>query len=359
MKGRAHPIVSIEWRRTVNEWNCPVISDRFSYITLSHGNGGKLTHELIEIIFKKSFNNSYLNNAHDSAVLEIKNQRIAFTTDTYVINPIFFPGGDIGSLSINGTVNDLLMSGAEPFVISCGFVIEEGFLLSDLEKIACSMAEAAKAAHVNIVTGDTKVVEKGKADRIFINTSGVGIIKHNLDISAKSIKSGDKILISGDIGRHSIVILGEREKLTFESPIVSDTANLVVPVMALLKNVEVHCLRDLTRGGLATNICDLAKESGLNFEIYEKEIPITSVVQGVSEIMGYDPLYLANEGCFMAFLPEKDAHNALSILRSVGLSNSSIVGQVLDLGGRVFLENQVGSKRELMMLSGEMLPRIC
>ncbi len=343
----------------MNEWNCPLFYDSNDQIMLAHGNGGKLTYELIESLFKRHFNNHDFDTSHDSTVLDFNSKKIAFTTDSYVINPIFFPGGDIGSLSINGTVNDLLMSGAKPIAISCGFIIEEGFHFSELEKIVLSMKEASKKANVYIVTGDTKVVERGKVDKIFINTSGLGTIDHNLVISAKSIKKGDKILISGDIGRHSIAILGEREKLSFESPIISDSANLVAPVMSLVENTEIHCLRDLTRGGLATNICDLAKESGLNFEIYEKEIPINSIVQGVSEIMGYDPLYLANEGCFIAFLPEKDASKAITILRNTGFPFSSVIGMVQDFGGRAFLENKVGSKRELFMLSGEMLPRIC
>ena len=286
------------------QFSCPIPKSDYESILLAHGGGGKLMHQLIDKIFKAAFENPALETEHDGAVIRLDSDKLAFTTDSYVVNPLFFPGGDIGSLAINGTINDLAMCGARPLYISVGFIIEEGFPIDKLWRIVLSMRAAADNTGVKIVTGDTKVIDKGKGDGVFINTAGIGSIEHGLSIKPSSVKPGDMIILSGDIGRHGIAVMSQREGLTFETTIGSDCAPLAEPVMKLLRsNVEIHCLRDLTRGGLATALVEIANASGLSIEIEEKTISVLEEVQGACEILGLDPLYIANEGRFIAIVP--------------------------------------------------------
>jgi hydrogenase expression/formation protein HypE len=313
-------------------------------------------------MFKPAFENKFLGQNHDSTVIDINGTRIAFTTDSYVVKPLFFPGGDIGSLAVNGTVNDLSMSGAEPAYLSLGLIIEEGFLMEDLWRIVQSINSAAKAAGVEVVTGDTKVVDKGKGDGIFINTSGIGFVKEGIEISPKKICAGDVIILNGDLGRHGIAIMAEREGLEFESKIESDCA----PLNGIVKDIlacgaDVHCMRDLTRGGLSSTLNELAESSGMEILIDETAIPVREDVQGACEILGFDPLYVANEGKFIVFVNPKDAQNCLKIMKSHPFGKDSvIIGTVAETSKPlVKLKSKIGTTRILDMLSGEQLPRIC
>jgi len=298
---------------------------------------------------------------HDAVALQLKSDRIAFTTDSYVINPLFFPGGDIGSLAVNGTVNDLAMAGARPLYLSVSFILEEGLSIETLWKIVLSMQRAAEAANIKVVTGDTKVVEKGKGDGIFINTTGIGIIEHNQIIAPQSVQPGDLILLNGDLARHGIAVMAERERLEFETTIKSDSAPLADLVLELLAaDIKVHCLRDLTRGGLASVLNEIAVAAKVGIEIDEKSIPVIEEVRGACEILGFDPLYVANEGKFVAFIPPKDSDRTLEIVKSHFSRNAAIVGKVIeDRNSLVTLKSTIGSKRIIDLLSGEQLPRIC
>lgn len=318
-------------------------------------------HQLLEEMFLPAFGK--LSQQHDAAVLQLATNKIALTTDSYVVHPLFFPGGDIGSLSVNGTVNDLAMSGACPLYLSAGFILEEGLPMETLWRVVQSMQQAAAAAQVQVVTGDTKVVDRGKGDGIFINTAGVGIVAHEQVIAPQSVRQGDVILLNGDLGRHGIAIVAVREGLSFESAIESDSTPLAAVVLELLEaGIEIHCLRDLTRGGLASALNEIAKSGGVAMEIEETAIPVGEDVQGACEILGFDPLYVANEGRFVAFVPEFCAQAALRILSS-RFPQSRIVGQVTGKSearvGRVKLRSKIGASRILEMLSGEQLPRIC
>lgn len=341
---------------------CPIPINDYPKVLLAHGGGGKLMHQLIEKMFSSAFNNDLLAQNHDSTMLNISSNRISFTTDSYVVQPIFFSGGDIGSLAINGTVNDLAMSGAVPKYISLGLIIEEGFEMADLWKVVQSLSESATAAGVQIVTGDTKVVDKGKGDGIFINTSGIGIIEHALNISPNNIQAGDVIIINGDIGRHGIAIMAEREGLEFEHKIVSDCA----PLNGLVKNIidsgiDVHCLRDLTRGGLSSTLNELSMSSGSEILIDELLVPVHEDVRGACEILGFDPMYVANEGKFIAIVSKADSEKCLSIMKAHKYGvDSVIIGEVLGHNEKVVkLKSRIGTMRILDMLSGEQLPRIC
>lgn len=345
-------------------WQCPFPVSKYPIITLAHGGGGKMTADLIDSIFRPAFSNNSLEEQHDGAVVRLPSGRLAFTTDSYVVNPLFFPGGDIGKLAVTGTVNDLLMCGAVPKYLSCGFILEEGLPTETLIRVVESMKDAAKFLNVELITGDTKVVEKGKGDGIYINSSGVGIMEHDLAIEPRSIKPGDKILLSGDIGRHGIAVLSEREGLKFHSPIVSDCAGLSGPVHALLESgIEIHCLRDLTRGGLGTALVELAETSKLAFHLDEAAVHVCDEVRGACEMLGLDPLYVANEGRFVAVVPEHQAEKALSILRSQHLSAmATILGsvrQIYSSRGCVAIKSHFGSERLIDKISGEQLPRIC
>lgn len=342
--------------------SCPLPISEYPNILLAHGGGGKLMHQLIEKIFASSFDNPQLETKHDGVVLDIGTGKLVFTTDSYVVHPLFFPGGDIGSLAINGTVNDLAMCGARPLYLSVAFILEEGLPTETLWKIAQSMRNAADEADVRIVTGDTKVVDKGKGHGVFINTAGVGVLKRNVTVSPASVRPGDVIILNGDIGRHGMAIMAEREGLSFETKIESDCAPLAGPVMKLINaGIEIHCLRDLTRGGLATALVEIAEVSHLHIEIDESAIPVSDDVQGACEILGFDPIYVANEGRFVAFVPTQSAGKAMEVLRSDahGL-NACIIGEVTDQNsGLVTMKSMIGAERIVDMLSGEQLPRIC
>ena len=341
---------------------CPIPIGQYPQVMLAHGGGGKLMHQLIERMFVPTFDNSLLGARHDGATFNVNGSRLAFTTDSYVVSPLFFPGGDIGSLAINGTVNDLAMCGARPLYLSAGFILEEGLPMETLWRVAQSMRQAAAEAGVEIVTGDTKVVDKGKGDGVFINTAGVGVIEHALSISPASVRPGDAVLLSGDIGRHGIAIMAVREGLSFESEITSDCAPLAGLVGALIEaGIEIHCLRDLTRGGLASALVEIAEVARVNIKIDEIAIPIREDVRGACEILGFDPLYLANEGRFVAFVAAPDAEPALSIMSSHPFGvGASIIGEVAEASSAVVtLKSRIGATRIVDMFTGEQLPRIC
>lgn len=342
--------------------NCPIPIKDYPRVLLGHGSGGALTHELISKIFQPAFDNSALRQNHDGAVMESAGRRYAFTTDSYVVQPLFFPGGDIGSLSVYGSVNDLAMCGARPLFLSAGFILEEGLEMETLCRIVDSMKAAAQRCGVPIVTGDTKVVDKGKADGIFINTTGVGIIEHELTIAPSQVEAGDVIILSGDIGRHGMAIMAAREGLSFQNTIQSDAAPLAGPVLDLIKaGISVHCLRDLTRGGLATALVEIARTAKKSVHVDEKMIPVAEEVRGACEILGLDPLYVANEGRFICIVPEAESGKALGILKQEPSgADARAIGRVVEGGsGRVVAENMIGTSRVLDMLLGQLLPRIC
>ena len=343
--------------------SCPIPFSDYPNVLMAHGGGGRLSEQLIERIFVPAFSNPALAERHDGALLNINGQRLAFSTDSYVVRPMFFPGGDIGTLAVNGTVNDLAMCGARPLYLSAGFIIEEGLPMETLWRIVQSMKNAAAEAGVQLVTGDTKVVDKGKGDGVFINTAGIGVIEHSLTIAPSSVRAGDAILLSGDIGRHGMAIMSVREGLEFESSIESDCAPVARPVLELLDaGVEIHCLRDLTRGGLSSALNEIAHASQTRIEVDENAIPVQEQVRGACEILGFDPLYVANEGRFIAFVPANAAETVLALLRKYE-PNASMIGSVnagdADAAGLVTLKSQIGVSRILDMLTGEQLPRIC
>jgi hydrogenase expression/formation protein HypE len=340
--------------------DCPVPAAVSETIELAHGGGGLLTRRLIEGIFRPAFAQAPHDLTHDGAVLDIAGARLAFTTDTYVVRPLFFPGGDIGSLAVNGTVNDLAMCGAEPLYLSVGLVIEEGFPIDDLRRVVESMRQAALAAHVRVVTGDTKVVERGRGDGLYVNTSGIGRVLTREAVAPQRVRAGDAVVLSGDIARHGIAIMAVREGLGFETPIISDCAPLAGAVAELLEaGIDVHCLRDLTRGGLATALIEIAETAGVTIRLADATIPVSDPVRGACEILGLDPLYVANEGRFVAFLPREEAPRALAILQRHDAC-ATVIGHAEAVAnhGEVCLET-IGGSRVLDMLSGEQLPRIC
>ena len=339
--------------------SCPAPAAHDEAVTLAHGGGGTLSQRLFEQVFRPAFANDLLDQRHDGAVFDIPAGRLAFSTDSYVVRPRFFPGGNIGDLAVNGTVNDLLMCGAEPRYLSCGFILEEGLPIAELRAIVETMRAAAARAGVQLVTGDTKVVDRGKADGVYINTSGVGVVRQ--EVGPQRIAPGDAILVSGDLAAHGMAIMSVREGLEFEAPIVSDTVPLTGPVRALFEvGIEVHCLRDLTRGGLSSALNELAQARGLVMAVDEAAIPVEPVVAAACEILGLDPLYVANEGRFAAFVAAADAERALAVLREQGCPRAVRGGEVTaDAGATVYLRHPYGGRRILHMLSGEQLPRIC
>lgn len=342
--------------------SCPIPISDYPHVLLAHGSGGVLTNRLILDMFRSVFKNSFLDQNHDGALLTIPKNRLALTTDSYVIHPVFFPGGDIGSLAVHGTVNDLAMCGAKPMYLTASFILEEGFLMEDLWKIVNSMQAAAKESGVQIVSGDTKVVNKGKADGIFINTSGIGMVEHDLVINPKSIKKGDCIILSGDIGRHGMAIMAVREGLNFKNKIESDSASLSEIVLKLIDSkIDIHCMRDLTRGGLATALVEISESSHSRLEFDENKVLVREDVRGACEILGIDPLYVANEGRFVCFVPEKEAEKALKIMRKYPLgAQACIIGQVTEQKVSVVAaKGPIGTIRVIDMLLGEQLPRIC
>jgi len=340
---------------------CPLPSDGGGQIVLAHGGGMRMTQRLLEEVFYPAFGNEALDARHDGAVLSAPSGRLAFTTDSYVVHPLFFPGGSIGELAVYGTVNDLAMCGARPLALSAGFILEEGLPIDTLKRVVTAMKEAAERAQVRIVTGDTKVVERGKGDGVYINTSGIGIVE-GVAINPSRIQPGDAILVSGDLGAHGIAILAAREQLGVMTDLLSDAAPLWEPVKALLDaGIDVHCLRDLTRGGLAAAANELASTRVLDIELDETSIPVRDEVRGACELLGFDPLYIACEGRFCAFLPEGQVEQALSILRRFETSAAAVrAGRVrADARFGVILKSRYGSARVLDLPSGEQLPRIC
>lgn len=349
--------------KTGNSFVCPIPIEQYPNVLLAHGGGGKLTHQLIEKLFMPAFANSLSEARHDGAVIDLPSSKIAFTTDSYVIQPLFFPGGDIGELAINGTVNDLAMCGARPLYLSAGFIIEEGLPMDTLWRVVQSMKNSAARAGVQLVTGDTKVVNRGKGDGIFINTAGIGIVAPGISISPANVQPGDSIILSGDIGRHGIAIMAVREGLEFESAIASDCAPLCGIVQSLLEaGVPIHCMRDLTRGGLASTLIEIAEAAHLHCAIEETAIPVREDVRGACELLGFDPLYVANEGRFAVFVPPHESEKTLQLMRAHPLGEQAqIIGTVRkdQNPGLVTMRSRIGATRVVDMLSGEQLPRIC
>jgi hydrogenase expression/formation protein HypE len=340
---------------------CPAPRDTASHVLLAHGGGGTVMHRLIETVFAPAFATAPAER-HDGAIVQAGGQRLAFTTDSYVVHPLIFPGGDIGSLAVNGTVNDLAMCGARPRWLSAGFILEEGLPLPTLRHVVQSMARAAHAAGVQLVAGDTKVVDRGKGDGLFVNTAGIGVLEHDVAIGPTRVRPGDRVIVSGDLGRHGIAILSQREGLTFESAIESDGAPLAEPVLRLLDaGVAVHCLRDLTRGGLTSALNEIAAAAGVAIDVDERAIPVGETVRGACELLGLDPLSVANEGRLVAFVPTPEVSRAVAIMRTCPVSAGAVpIGRVAaGPPGLVSLTSQIGARRILDMPSGEQLPRIC
>jgi hydrogenase expression/formation protein HypE len=349
-----------------NEFNlsCPLPLSDHATVQLAHGGGGRLMRSLIETLFLPAFAAPAARPVppHDSAVVELGPARVALTTDTFVVSPLFFPGGDIGSLAVYGTVNDLAMSGATPAYLSAGFILEEGLPLETLRRVVQSMCAAAAVAGVRIVTGDTKVVDRGKGDGIFINTAGIGLVPPGVEVSPARVVPGDAVLLSGDLGRHGIAIMSVREGLTFAGALPSDCASLASLVQALRTlGADLHCLRDLTRGGLAAALCEIALDARVGIHIQETEIPVSEPVAGACELLGLDPLYVANEGRLVAFVPAAAAARALALLRAhPDAHGPALIGTVIAAHpGVVEMQSRVGPGRIVDLLSGEQMPRIC
>jgi len=348
--------------KTIAELTCPSPFTSRDTILLGHGSGGKLSAELIRDIFLPAFSNAALSKLNDQAIVKVNDSRIAVTTDSFVVNPLFFPGGDIGSLAVHGTVNDLAVGGAQPLFLSAGFIIEEGLSIEVLRKVAASMQRAATGAGVFIVTGDTKVVEKGKGDGLFINTTGIGLVPNGVELSADQAQPGDKILLSGPIGDHGIAILGQREGLEFESTIESDSAPLHTLAAQILSATQgIRCMRDPTRGGVSSTLNEIATQSHVGIELNEAAIPVRDEVKGACEILGLDPLYVANEGKLVLVVASGAAHVALSAMRKHPLGCAAqIIGTVLKSNsGLVTMRTELGTTRIVDMLAGDQLPRIC
>jgi hydrogenase expression/formation protein HypE len=350
------------------ELNCPLPLSRHEKILLGHGSGGRLTADLIQGTFLPAFRNDVLSALEDQATLSISGlhegsgQRLAFTTDAFVVRPLFFPGGDIGCLSIHGTVNDLAVGGAQPLFLSAAFILEEGLPLIDLERIVASMRAACDEAGVSLVTGDTKVVDRGKGDQVFITTSGIGLVPAGRHLSIHSARPGDRVLVSGTIGDHGIAIMSVREGIEFETALESDTASLVDLTRVILENCStVRCMRDPTRGGLSSAVNELAAASQVGVKLLESAIPLRREVQAACEILGLDPLYVANEGKLIAIVPAAEAERLLEVMRGHPLGrNAAIIGDVVaEHPGLVTMKSPLGGERIINMLAGEQLPRIC
>jgi hydrogenase expression/formation protein HypE len=347
--------------------SCPLPIFEHKQIVLGHGSGGKLTADLIDKVFLPAFRNPVLDKLDDQAVVKIDGARVAFTTDSFVVTPIFFPGGDIGRLAVHGTVNDLAMSGARPLYLSAAFILEEGLPADDLKRVVESMRAAAEEAGVQVVTGDTKVVNRGKGDQIFITTTGIGVIENGVNISADRAQPGDKIILSGYIGDHGMAIMSQRENLEFEGTIESDSASLNGLVESMLtsspgrKRDFVHCLRDPTRGGVATALNEIAKRARVGMVLSEMAIPVRESVKGACEVLGLDPLYVANEGKLLAIVSSEMAETVLQQMQQHELGQyASIIGEVVaEHHGMVLMRTEIGGTRVLDVMFGEQLPRIC
>lgn len=340
---------------------CPAPATDRERVQLAHGGGGRAMKQLLDSIIRPAFGDPELERCHDGAKVDIDGP-LAFTTDSYVVRPLFFPGGDIGSLAINGTVNDLAMCGAHPLYLSVSFILEEGLPIETLRQVVASMRTAASAAGVRLVTGDTKVVDHGKADGIFVNTAGLGRIVAPTPIGPSSVRAGDVVILSGDIGRHGIAVMAARDGFGFETMIESDCAAVASPVLALLEQgIAVHCMRDLTRGGLASAAVEIAETAGLAIVLDEAAIPVREDVTAACELLGFDPLHVANEGRFIAFVAPEDADRAVAVLRQHSVSGEALISGWVehDRPGQVSCRGALGVMRAIEMLSGEQLPRIC
>jgi hydrogenase expression/formation protein HypE len=346
-------------------WTCPLPLKNYPTIVMGHGAGGKMMNDLIRHLFAADFHNDLLAQLGDSTALELSTdsgQRLAFTTDSFVVSPLFFPGGDIGELAVNGTVNDLAMSGAKPLFLSAGFILEEGLEMETLGRISTSMARACQKAGVQVAAGDTKVVEKGHGDGVYINTTGIGVIPSGVDIAPSNARPGDMILVSGTLGDHGIAIMSVREGLSFESQIRSDTAplnGLVAEMLAVTK--EIHCLRDATRGGLSAVLNELAVASNIGIEFDEEKIPVHPAVNAACEMLGLDPFYIANEGKLVAFVPAIYAEEILEAMKNNDYGkDATIIGRVVEEHpGLVVARTAIGGSRVVDLPAGELLPRIC
>ncbi len=342
--------------------SCPIPLVANTHIVLGHGSGGRLSADLMRDIFLPAFGNPALNALNDQASLNIENGRVAFSTDSFVIKPLFFPGGNIGELAVYGTVNDLAVGGAEPRYLSAAFILEEGLPMETLRQVVNAMAEAARSVGVAIVTGDTKVVEKGSGDQLFINTSGIGVIPKGVSLSSANVKPGDRILLSGPLGDHGITVLAQREGLEVDGDLRSDSAPLHELCAAILRIAPgVRCMRDLTRGGLSSALNEIASSASVGMEIQERSIPVQDCVRGACELFGLDPLYVANEGKLIAIVPEEEAVAALSVMQAMDVaSNAREIGVVTDKHvGLVTMRTELGTMRVVDMLAGDQLPRIC
>jgi hydrogenase expression/formation protein HypE len=347
--------------------SCPLPIFEHKQIVLGHGSGGKLTAELIDKVFRPAFTNPILDKLDDQAVVQVNGTRLAFTTDSFVVTPIFFPGGDIGRLAINGTVNDLAMSGARPLYLAAAFILEEGLSADDLRRVVESMRDAANEAGVLLVTGDTKVVNRGKGDQVFITTTGLGVIDRPVEISADRARPGDKIILSGFIGDHGMAIMSQRENLEFEGAIQSDCAplhglvNVMLEVTGSDGGPTIHCLRDPTRGGVATTLNEIAGQSQVGMLLQERDIPVRETVQGACEILGLDPLYVANEGKLVAIVAAEAADEIVQRMRQHPPGGeAAVIGEVVDdHAGMVLMKTEIGGTRVLDVMFGEQLPRIC
>ncbi len=347
---------------TIEGWSCPVPLRDQPNVVMGHGGGGKLSAELVEHLFLPAFGGNHLGELADAALVDLPPGRIAVSTDSFVVRPLFFPGGDIGELAVNGTVNDVAMRGASPLFLSVGFILEEGLALSDLGTVAESMAAAASAAGVEIVTGDTKVVDRGHGDGIYVNTTGFGVVPDGVDVGPHRIAPGDVVIVSGTIGDHGVAIMSVREGLGFEADVASDTAPLNAMVSNLLDSgVDVHALRDPTRGGLAATLNELAAASGTGIVLDERSLPVRRVVAAACEMLGMDPVYVANEGKLVAFVPAEQADDALDAIRADthGADAAVVARVVADHPGMVVATTPLGTTRVVDMQVGEQLPRIC
>ena len=343
-------------------WTCPIPLQHYPTIVMGHGSGGKMMADLIQHMFASAFQNDILNQLGDSAVISIRGTRVAFTTDSFVVKPLFFPGGDIGELAVNGTVNDLAMSGARPLYLSAGFILEEGLPMQTLGRIVDSTAQACRKANVQLITGDTKVVNKGHGDGLYINTTGIGLIPQGVDISPKNAQPGDAVIVSGTMGNHGIAILSVREGLQFETEICSDTAPLNSLVDTMLNvTQEIHCLRDATRGGLSAVLNELAAASKVGIEFEEQKVPVRAEVNAACEMLGLDPFYIANEGKLVAILPAGQADAVLAAMHSHPLGKDAVrIGSIVaGHPGLVVAKTRIGGSRVVDLPAGELLPRIC
>jgi hydrogenase expression/formation protein HypE len=352
----------------VDQWSCPVPLTHYEHVLLGHGSGGRLSADLIERVFLPAFDNDVLTALEDQATLSLTGTdgarvpRLAFTTDSFVVRPIFFPGGDIGKLAVHGTVNDLAVGGAQPLYLSAAFILEEGLAMSDLKRIVASMREACATACVHLVTADTKVVDRGKGDQIFITTTGVGLVPEGRSLSIRSARPGDRILVSGTVGDHGIAIMSVREGIEFETVLESDCAPLNDLTRAMLDACPtIRCMRDPTRGGVSSALNELARASRVGVELMEAALPIRPEVRGACEMLGLDPLYVANEGKLIAVVPAADTDRLLEVMRKHPLGRrAEVIGEVVaDHAGMVTMHSIVGGERVVSMLAGEQLPRIC